>query len=106
MLSLWKDVESGVEVVGLTQPGEIEEMVRLFEEVAQEQGWQPGQALRQRMPRSVYFGVQIAETAPLLIGGLQLTLPEADGQLPCHDFWPAVAQISRSAHVAVLAVEE
>lgn len=118
MQSLWKDAGSGVEVVRLTETGETEDMVRFFENVAQEQGWQPGQALRLWRHRSLYFALQVpgkvAEQAPLvqkqrsqLAGGLQLVLPEPSGLLPCHDLWPEVTigARGRAAHVAMLAVD-
>ena len=52
--------QSGVEVVRLTESDEIEAMVRLFEAVSEEQGWQPGAALREFRPQSVYFALNRA----------------------------------------------
>jgi hypothetical protein len=109
MLPLWEDVETGVpgvRVVRLTEPAEIEELVRLIEVVAREERWQPGDAVRRPRDRSVYFAV---EAAGQLVGGLQLVLPGPGGRLPCHDLWPDAAPSSLrrgapTAHVSVLAL--
>jgi len=119
MLSLWRDAASGVGVVRLTEAEEIEEMVRLFEDVAGEQGWQPAGALRQWVDRSIYFALQVqGDEGPggpgepgQFAGGLQLVLADAGGLLPCHALWPEVpagakeGSKGRSAHVAMLAVD-
>jgi len=120
MQSLWKDAGSAIEVVRLEETGEIEDMVRLFEIVAHEQSWQPGEALRLWRHRSLYFALQVPEQVESeprmqrgkladgrLAGGLQLVLPDTLGLLPCHDLWPEVPSggKGRAAHVAMLAVD-
>ena len=79
--------------------------MRLFEAVSEEQGWQPGAALRDFRPQSVYFALNRADEESF-IGGLQLVLPDASGRLPCQAVWPDVQGVpQRSAHIAILAVE-
>ena len=105
MVVLWSDVASGVRVVRLTEPHEIETLVRLFEDVAQKEGWQPGGALRLWTLRSVYFAIEVQGE---IAGGLQLVLPDASRTLPCQAVWPEVAihPMSCCAHVAILALAE
>jgi len=105
MLPLWRDAERDVQVVRLIEAEEIGALVRLFEEIAAAEGWQPEGALRRWQDRSVYFALEVQGQ---LIGGLQLVLPEASGTLPCQTIWPEapVGPAGRSAHVAVLALDE
>jgi hypothetical protein len=107
MRSLWKDADSGVEVVYLTEPGEIAQMVRVFEAVAQEQGWQPGQALGRTAAHALYFALHQEGRPQPLVGGVQLVCPDAAGNLPCHTLWPKVRCLprQRGAHVVILALE-
>ena len=87
MLSLWRGAGPGVEVVRLIEMEERAEVVRLFEDVAQAEGWRPEGALRMWTHRSVYFGVQVEGQ---VVGGLQLVLPDTRGTLPCQELWPEV----------------
>ena len=102
---LWKDAESGVQVVRLIEPEEIETLVSLFETIAQAEGWEPGDALRLWQDRSVYFALEVNGQ---IIGGLQLVLPDAAGSLPCQSVWPEakIALPGRCAHIAILALDE
>lgn len=105
MRGLWKDAQSGVRVTRLTEAVEIEAVVRLFEEVAAAEGWQPEGALRQWLDRSVYFALERQGQG---IGGLQLVLPDGVGKLPCQVLWPELpaGPASGRAHVAILALSE
>ena len=105
MWELWKDAESGVRVVRLTEPVEVEALVSLFESIAEAEGWRPEGALRVWLPLSVYFAVEVGGE---LIGGLQLVRADSRGMLPCQSLWPEapVGPSSRCAHVAILAIEE
>lgn len=105
MLPLWEDAASGVRVVRLTEPEEIETLVRLFEDVADVEGWHPEGALRLWLSHSVYFALLVQGK---IVGGLQLVLPDALGALPCQTLWPEVAAGSShcAAHIAILALEE
>jgi len=78
-------------------------LIALFEAVAREEGWQPGDQLRAYQDHSVYFALHVEKT---LAGGLQLVLPDAAGQLPCQRVWPELDLCEESgvAHVAVLAL--
>lgn len=105
MLPLWNDDATGVRVVRLIGSHEEEELIEVFEEIAEAEGWEPGTALRRWQHRSVYFALQVQGR---IVGGLQLVLPDASGMLPCQTVWPDVkiSNFGRCAHVAILAVEE
>lgn len=82
---------------------EVESIIMLFEEVARQERWQPGDGLRVYRDRSVYFGLWRGTTVE---GGLQLVLPDAIGSLPFQTVWPEIVNAGglRSAHIAVMAV--
>src|SRR4051812_48376198 len=103
MVPLWENRESGVRVVHVTEPDEVEELVRLFETIAETEGWLPEGSLRRWTDRSVYFTISIDGQ---IAGGLQLVKPNDSGTLPFHDLWPetSVVASNRSAHAAILAV--
>lgn len=103
MLSLWRDSESGVRVVRLTEAEEVSALVRLFEGVAAQEDWQPEGALQLWLDRSVYFALEVEGQ---LAGGLQLVLPDPREPLPCQTLWPEVDTSGRCAHVAILALEQ
>lgn len=104
MQPLWKDVPNGVQVVRLDQAHEVETLVRVFEGIADAEGWQSEGALRQWLDRSVYFALEVEGT---LAGGIQLVLPDSTGTLPYHAIWPEISLASpgRQAHVAILALD-
>jgi hypothetical protein len=95
-------------------PYEIEEVIALFEEVAEAEGWQHGGELRAHVPRSTYFALRedgyttspASERDGRVVGGLQLVRADADGKISSHQVWPELSlkDVSRSAHIAVLAV--
>ncbi|WP_395089093.1 GNAT family N-acetyltransferase [Armatimonas sp.] len=82
----------------------VEAVVRLFERLAHEEGWQPGDQLRAHVGRSVFFGVWDEDN---LVGALQLISPDEAGEVPTHLVWPELPIIEASPlvlHAAVLAV--
>jgi hypothetical protein len=82
-------------------------VLTFFEEIAAAEGWQPGDQLRAHQERSLYFGVWEEGGLGQPIGGLQLVVPNAEGQVPAHLVWPElpkVENLSSLLHVAVLAV--
>ncbi len=115
MQTLWTGAAgSGVRVAQFTESDDtnaIETLVRLFEGIAAAEGWEPGEGLRLWQQRSVYFGLEVRGR---LAGGLQLVLPVHGPllTLPCQAVWPEVpvstgpSSPCRSAHVAILALEE
>jgi len=105
MVSLWRDGTDSIEVVRLARHDEVGELVRFFEGVAQEQGWQPEEALSDWVPRSVYFALQETQATRAFVGGLRLVLPDEQGRLPSHELWPEVPLNPRSGHIAILALE-
>jgi GNAT superfamily N-acetyltransferase len=87
--------------VGLTKG---ESIVPLFEQIAQEEGWNPTDQLYAHSVRSAYFGVWDGNR---LIGGLQLVVPDEAGEVPTHQVWPELPTLDTTAatlHAAVLAV--
>ena len=115
MQTLWeRDAGQGVRVVRLIESQDarrVGELVRLFENIAAIEGWEPGDALRRWQSRSVYFALEIGGQ---IAGGLQLVPPDADGPsptLPCQSVWPDVSVSDdsspcRAAHIAILALEQ
>lgn len=86
------------------QEAEAETVIALFEAIASEEGWQPGDQIRAHAARSVYFGVWMGE---LLVGGLQLVTPDEAGEVPTHLVWPELPILDRASgvlHAAILAV--
>jgi hypothetical protein len=94
---------SGVVVAPLVETEEIAALLRMFEGISVEEGWQPGNQLRAYLSASNHFAVQVDGE---LAGGLQVVLPGADGRLPCSSVWPEVdiAADGRPAHVTILAL--
>jgi hypothetical protein len=90
----------------LTDAADVAALVRLFEQVACEEGWQPGEGLTAFVDRSMYFALYAPGGEA--IGGLQLVCPDATGRLPSHEVWPELARVAHStcAHIAVLAVQK
>lgn len=81
---------------------EAEQVIQLFEGIAVEEGWQPGDQLRAHLSRSGFFGCW--EEA-MLIGGLQLITPDEAGEVPTHIVWPELPTLGPDVvHAAVLAV--
>jgi hypothetical protein len=94
-----------IQIAALTRLDEVEAIVRLFEGIAEREGWRPGGQLRCHVQSAVYFGVLVGGE---LAGGLQLVRPSAAGALPSADVWPELAPEVRpdDAHVVVMALEE
>ncbi|MBB6050727.1 hypothetical protein [Armatimonas rosea] len=85
--------------VGIAEQNTV---LQLFEQIAEEEGWQPGDQLRAHLNRSGFFGCWEKD---LLIGGLQLVTPDEAGEVPTHLVWPELPILgSDSVHAAVLAV--
>lgn len=103
MLPLWEDAPSSVIVTRSTGADETDSLVRLFEDVAAKEGWQPSGALRSWLNRSVYFRLY---KGGILTGGLQLVLPDGSVTLPYQSVWPEMPVPLHTAHVAVLALLE
>jgi len=91
-------------VVALAKPEETDELVLLFEQIAQEQGWQAGEQLRAYEDHSVYFVLKMGSQ---VCGGLHLVLGSAGTTLPCLTVWPELALSGRSdvADIALLALD-
>jgi hypothetical protein len=92
---------------------EITATVALFERIAAEEGWQPGEALTRYIGESTYLVAYPAgapeEIEPL--GGLQLVLPDTMSALPTLAVWPELApeilvRPGNVAHILVLAIDK
>lgn len=88
----------------LAETEEIEELLLLFERVAREQNWQPGEQLRAYGSHSVYFALMMGDQ---VCGGLHLVLGGAGTTLPCLSVWPELELGGRAdvADIALLALE-
>lgn len=83
---------------------EAEAIIRLFEGIANSEGWQPGDQLGAHSGRSIYFG---AFHANRLVGGLQLVASDQEGRFPSHMVWPEIPLADNGTptlYAAVLAV--
>ena len=69
MVPLWENAATGISVIRLGEQREVAALVNLFEGVAEEKGWEPGEALQLSRDRSVYFGLKVQGH---LAGGLQV----------------------------------
>jgi len=98
------EAEQNLAVVLLTRPVEIRELTALFEEVAAEQGWQPGEDISRHSSISIYFALK---RGTLLLGGLQLVRMDNAARLPCQSIWPELDLSGRRdvAHVPILALK-
>jgi hypothetical protein len=98
------DASYGVSVGILSTPGEVEALLCLFAEVAQQQPWQTADALQTCSEHSVYLALKIGEA---LAGGLQLVRPDPSSSLPLQQVWPEIDLPNRQdvAQVASLALQ-
>ena len=87
----------------LEKPENIDALIALFEAIAQEQGWQPGDQMRAYREHSVYFGAYVGNA---LAGGLHLVLGGTDS-LPVLTVWPELCLHGRRdvADVALVGVK-
>jgi len=79
-------------------------LLDLFERVAREQNWQPGEQLRAYGSHSVYFALMMREQ---VCGGLHLVLGGNGMALPCLSVWPELELegCADVADIALLALE-
>ena len=99
-------LNENVGVIRVNQASKIEDiksLLQLFTQVANEQGWEPGDQLFAYTSSSVYFVIMMDER---LIGGLQLVLGGTDGIMPYLTVWPELkhASLEKSADVALIAI--
>jgi hypothetical protein len=91
------------QVALLTESAEANQLLILFQSVADELGWNPGEWLRHCPNNSLHFGtLEKGELA----GGLQMVLPDGSGRFPCHRVWNEVeiANPTHTAHITILAL--
>jgi hypothetical protein len=94
-----------VKIVRLMSDADIDRLIRVFEEIAGELSWQPGDRIRAYRSRSVHFGVVVGGQ---LAGGLQLATLDASGALPYREVWPEMAlpDCRSVSHVTILALRK
>src|SRR5580700_369243 len=95
--------EETLEATVLTTDSEVAALLSLFQVVADELGWQPGDFLARRPDRSLHLA---AFKSGVLAGGLQLVLPDSSASFPYKAVWPEVelANAEHLAHVTILAL--
>jgi len=93
----------GEEIQLLSGSAETEELRRLFAQIADEQGWQPGVQLQTLGSTSVYLALRLGGE---IIGGLQLVRSDNEFELPCLGIWPEINLDGQTdiAHIRILAL--
>lgn len=91
----------GVYLLG--SQSEAEALIDLFEAIARQEGWQPGEHLRTHSEQSAYFAAYVGGE---VAGGMQVVVPDTQGRLPFQAVWPEVVLDApcRTAHVPILAI--
>jgi hypothetical protein len=95
--------QASIAVASVCTPDDVERLVRLFERIAAEEGWETGGQLRVHTLTAVHFAVFVEGE---LAGGLQLVHHGTGSPLPCFGVWPELAcEVSPdAAEVALLAL--
>ena len=91
------------EVALLTEPSEVEELLTLFQQVADELSWRPGEFLHSAPTHSQHFAGFVEGK---LAGGIQLALQDEAGHLPCQNVWSELqfSREDRLGHVTMMAL--
>ena len=94
----------GGTIIEIDQSG-ASDMIEFFERIAREEGWQPGEQLRQQPETARHLGVTVQNK---LVGGVQVVLPTDDNKLPYSAVWPDIQMnpAKRAAEVTVLAIDK
>ena len=90
-------------ITRLTETAEIEELLALFQAVADELGWQPGESLHAIPAHSVHFAGLLDG---VIAGGIQLVVQDSEGHLPCQQVWEELefTKEERLGHVTIMAL--
>lgn len=96
--------EACLAVETFTTAAQASVLLDLFERVAREQNWQPGEQLRAYGSHSIYFALKKGSQ---VCGGLHLVLGGNRTALPCLIVWPELGLGKRAdvADIALLALE-
>lgn len=91
------------EVARLTSIDEVDTLVEMFEGIAAELSWQPGDQIRAYASQAVHFGAYVDGA---LAGGVQLVMPSSGRPMPWERVWPdaRLPRPDKTAHIAILAV--
>jgi hypothetical protein len=104
MKTLYQNV-TGITIAKLDTAGEVAELVNLFQLLADELGWRPGDQLHAYPRTSVYFAAMVGQE---LAGGLQLVVANGADPLPSRHVWPEIDLSSRTdvAHASIMALKQ
>lgn len=91
------------QIVTLTKDREVGNLIQLFETIAQEEGWQPGEQLRAYQQQALHLGVMMDGT---LVGGLQALPGRSIQPLPCQVLWPdaSLPDLAHTLHITMMAL--
>jgi len=93
----------GVRIVRYDNQREAEPLLKLFENIAQEQNWKPSNQLRAYPTSSISFGLEVDGS---LSGGLQLVRNNKSEGMPCLTVWPELYPLGyNTADIALLAIK-
>jgi len=96
------ELANGIQIVRLDTEEEAAALLRVFRDVAMHMGWQPGHALSS-VPHDAVFLAAVDRGR--IIGGLQISISDEQGRLPCNDVWPEIAANPIAAvHTGILAL--
>ena len=91
-------------VVALAPGAEADALIGIFERIAAELAWQPGDQLRAYQDAALHLAVRVGEE---LAGGLQVVMGTGEADLPYRRVWPEVeTDGTATAHVTILALEK
>ncbi|HEY3329250.1 MAG TPA: hypothetical protein VGK19_04460 [Capsulimonadaceae bacterium] len=81
----------------------VEPLIAVFEQIAKQEKWLPGDQLRAHAGRSAYFAIEVEHSVR---GGIQLELDDGSGFWSFQYVWPQSKPIcdAKTAHIAVLAL--
>lgn len=98
------DMEGGLRnsVALLTEPEEVGRLLSLFEAIASELGWQPGEQLWTYRACAAHLAAIVDGK---IVGGLQAAIAAELSELPYKRVWPEVGIGMSSLHVTILALE-
>ena len=92
-----------IEVALLEQGKEVQELLILFQHVAEELTWQPGEFLCSASPSSAHLAGFVGGQ---LAGGIQIVIQNEEGHLPCQRVWQELEFTKEEClgHVTIMAL--
>lgn len=98
------EIPAGIRIIFFEDMNEAQCLISLFQKLADELGWRPGDQLHAYPRNSVYFAAMVGEE---LAGGLQLVVTNGVDPLPSRHVWPEIELSSRTdiAHASIMALK-